>query len=47
MHNFRIFATSNLLSYISELRRQSVWERYHNPCFGSISWCNFHTTRAS
>jgi len=41
VHIFILFATSNLLGYITELRRQSVCERCHNPCFGSIS----HTTR--
>jgi len=45
IHIFRLFATSNLLGYISELRRQSVWERCHNHCFGNISWCNSHTTK--
>jgi len=20
----------------------SLWDWFHNPCFGSVSWCNFH-----
>jgi len=47
MHIFRLFASSNLLGYISELRRNSLWERCHNPCIGSILWCTSHTTSTS
>jgi len=42
MHIFRLFATSNLLGYISELWGQYVWKRCHNLCFGSFHDATLH-----